>query len=111
MFQAATVMGAIAAYADQEQTKALSEFGLNLGLAFQIADDLLDINSTSEQLGKTAGKDQQAGKLTYPALLGIEKAKELEKQIAAKANNALETLGAKANILRQLTTELLERKK
>ena len=111
MFRAAAAMGAIAGGADQKQLEAVSEFGLKLGLAFQIADDLLDISATSEELGKTAGKDLQAGKLTYPALLGVEKAKELEKQTAAEANDALAPLGVKADILRELTEELLKRKK
>ncbi len=111
IFQVAATMGAIAAGAKQAEVQALSQFGLKLGLAFQIADDLLDINATTEQLGKTAGKDEQAGKLTYPALLGVEKSTQLEKRITDEAIDALALFGDRADVLRELTQEMLARKK
>jgi geranylgeranyl diphosphate synthase type II len=82
---------------------------LNLGLAFQIADDILDICGTSEQIGKTAGKDAKAAKCTYPAMVGIEKAKEIEKQYAEKAVDSLNDFKSAGEILRQLPIELLKR--
>jgi len=111
MFRCAAEMGALAGGANDEQLGRLSEFGLKIGLGFQIADDILDVSSTTEQLGKTAGKDEKAAKCTYPALMGIEKSKELEKQLAAEAIAALEPFGETAQTLRDLTAALLERTK
>ncbi len=109
MFAAAAAMGAIAGCANDCQIKSLSEYGLKIGLGFQIADDILDVSATSEQLGKTAGKDAKAGKMTYPALLGLEQSKEIEKQLSSEALKALEPFGSEADILRQLAGALLER--
>ncbi|MHC4557433.1 MAG: polyprenyl synthetase family protein [Planctomycetota bacterium] len=111
MFRAAAQMGAIAARADVRQLRALSEYGLKMGLGFQISDDILDVWGTSEQLGKTAGKDEKAGKMTYPALMGIERSRELEEQLAREAIECLELFGERADILRQLAKSLLKRKK
>ena len=109
MFQAAAEMGALAGRAKLNELRILSEYGLKIGLGFQIADDILDVSATNEQLGKTAGKDAQVGKLTYPALVGLEKAKQLEKQLSDEAIAILEPLGPKADTLRQLATTLLQR--
>ncbi len=84
---------------------------MKIGLGFQIADDILDVNASSKQLGKTAGKDEKAAKCTYPAVVGIEKARELEKKLADEAVAALEPFGEKADTLRQLAMALLERTK
>ncbi len=111
MFRAAAQLGAIAADAAVIQLRALSDFGLRIGLGFQIADDILDVSSTSLQIGKTAGKDQKAGKLTYPALIGLEKAKELEKKLASEAIEALKIFDSKADTLRELALSLVARKK
>ncbi len=108
---AAAVMGAIAACADEKQLEAISEYGLKLGLAFQVADDLLDVSGTSDELGKTAGKDMKQGKLTYPALLGVDKSKEIAEQLANEAVEALGIFDSKADMLRRLAAALLERKK
>lgn len=89
MLQAASVMGGLCGGANEGQINALSEYGLNLGRGFQIADDILDVSATSEQLGKTAGKDNEAGKLTYPALLGLEQSRKIERDFADKATDAL----------------------
>jgi len=111
MFRCAAVMGAICSGAEKEQIDSLSKYGLKIGLGFQIADDILDVNASSEQLGKTAGKDAKAAKCTYPAVVGIEKARELEKKLANEAVAILEPFGKKADILRQLAMALLERTK
>ena len=111
MFRCAAAMGAICAGATKKQFDALAEYGLKIGLCFQITDDILDINSSSEQLGKTAGKDVRASKCTYPALIGIEKAKELQKKLTDEAIQTLKPFGQKADILRQLAHNLLERTK
>jgi len=111
MFRCATVMGAICGGAPKQQIDQLSEYGLKIGLGFQIADDILDVSASSEQLGKTAGKDAKAAKCTYPAVVGIEKARELEKKLADEAVAILRPLGKKAYTLRQLAMALLERTK
>jgi geranylgeranyl diphosphate synthase type II len=111
MFGCAAVMGGIAGGANASQLQQLREYGVKVGLGFQIADDILDIRSSSNELGKTAGKDQKAGKMTYPALVGIEESKRLEKQLVKQAIAALEPFGSKAEPLRQLAEKLLERKR
>jgi len=110
MFQCAAALGALCANANEKQLNNLREFGLNLGLSFQIADDILDISSSNRQLGKTPGKDQKAGKITYPALVGIEKSKQLQKQYSDQAISALEPFGQNADTLKQLAGKLLQRK-
>ncbi len=76
LFKLALRTGAIIADADEKQLEAVTEFAQNLGIAFQIADDILDEISTFEEIGKTSGKDKNAGKLTYTSLCGLDKAKE-----------------------------------
>ena len=109
MFQCAAVMGAVCGGAKKSQLESLSEYGLKIGLGFQIADDILDVCASSEQLGKTAGKDAKADKCTYPAVVGIEKSKQLAKQLADEAVALLATFGQKADTLHQLAVALLER--
>jgi geranylgeranyl diphosphate synthase type II len=111
MFRCAAVMGGVCGGAEKSQLDRLSEYGLKIGLGFQIADDILDVCASSEQLGKTAGKDAKADKCTYPAVVGIEKSKQLAKQLADEATAVLEPFGQKADILRQLAVALLERTK
>lgn len=76
LFKLALRTGAIIAGASEEQINAITEFGQKLGVAFQIADDILDETSTFEEMGKTLGKDKAAGKLTYVSLYGLEKSKQ-----------------------------------
>jgi len=111
MFAAAAAMGAIAADADQNQIDALSEYGLKIGLAFQIADDLLDIYGSDDLLGKTAGKDQKAGKLTYPALIGTEESERIKGRLTEQAAAALKPFAERADTLRQLAYALLQRER
>ena len=109
MFRCAAAMGAIAGGASESQLEKLCEYGLKIGLVFQIADDILDVCGSSEQLGKTAGKDAKAAKCTYPAVFGMEKSKQLAKKLADEAIGALEPFGQKADNLRKLAVALLER--
>lgn len=111
MFRCATLMGALCGGAAPGQLEALACYGLKIGLGFQIADDILDVSASSEQLGKTAGKDAAAAKCTYPAVVGIEKAKELERTLARDAVTAVEPFGDRAGLLRQLALVLLDRNK
>ena len=109
IFRCAAAMGAIAGGASDSQLKSLCEYGLKIGLGFQIADDILDVCGSSEGLGKTAGKDAHAAKCTYPRVLGMEKSRQLAQELADEAIAALELFGEKANNLRKLATALLER--
>ena len=92
-----------------KQLEALTEFGYCVGLAFQIIDDILDITQTSEQLGKTAGKDTQAQKATYPSIVGLEKSKKIAQQLTDRAFQALTVFKGKAVALEALAEYLLKR--
>jgi len=111
MFRCAAAMGAICGGGGEKEYEHLCEYGLKIGLGFQIADDILDVSASSEQLGKTAGKDAKAAKCTYPAVVGMKKAKELERRLADEAVALLKPFGKKADILRQLVMALSERTK
>ncbi len=111
MFCASALLGAIAAGASRQQKDLLGRFGLKLGLGFQIADDILDVSSTNVQLGKTAGKDAKQGKLTYPAVFGLEQSKKKAIESADQAAEILEPFGERAVVLKELTCALLHRTK
>ena len=111
LFRCAAVMGAICGGAKKNRLESLSEYGLKIGLGFQIADDILDVCASSEHLGKTAGKDAKADKCTYPAVIGIEKSKQLGKKLADEAVALLAPFGQKADTLRKLAIALLQRTK
>ena len=96
LLEACVVCGAILASASQADLQRLSRFAQNIGLAFQIIDDILDITATQEELGKTAGKDVQAGKVTYPSLWGIEESRRQASQLVADAKAQLAVFGSKA---------------
>lgn len=89
LFSCACVLGCIAANSSEEQKKAAEDFGLYTGRAFQITDDLLDIHSTPEELGKTVGKDLEQEKSTFPSLLGEEGARAYAEECVAKAKECL----------------------
>jgi geranylgeranyl pyrophosphate synthase len=111
MFRCAAVMGGVCGGADENQLHCLSEYGLKIGLGFQIADDILDVSATSEQLGKTVGKDAKAVKCTYPKVVGLEESKQISKRLADEAVMVLEPFGPKAEMLRQLAIAMVERAK
>ena len=102
-------LGGMSANCTPAQLEALTDFGYHVGLAFQVIDDILDVTQTSEQLGKTAGKDQAAQKATYPAILGLEKSRKIAKTLTAKAFAALKPFGKKAAALDALANYLLQR--
>lgn len=111
MFSAAAGLGGIAGGASDEDLTALLQYGLKIGLGFQIADDLLDITASSEQLGKTAGKDAAQGKLTYPSLVGPDQSRLLLGRVTNEAIAAVARFGPQAEPLRHLAMEMLYRKK
>lgn len=102
-------LGGMSANCTAAQLKALTDFGYNVGLAFQIIDDILDITQTSEQLGKTAGKDTAAQKATYPSIVGMEKSRALAKQLTNRAFASLKIFKGKAVALEALAEYLLRR--
>lgn len=94
--------GAIGAGADEQETDALLKYGDQIGLAFQIVDDLLNVTATTEQLGKSAGSDEANGKATYPAYFGIEETRKKAQNATNNAKEALKSFGNKAEPLRAL---------
>ena len=102
-------LGGMSADCTPAQLKALTDFGHNVGLAFQVIDDILDVTQSSETLGKTAGKDAAAQKATYPRLVGLEKSKKIAAQLTAKAFDALKPFKGRAVALEALARYLLER--
>jgi geranylgeranyl diphosphate synthase type II len=111
LLTASVVTGGMYAGGDASQIQSLRDFGMNIGLAFQIVDDVLDVTQTSEQLGKTAGKDTATEKSTYPSLFGIEGSIKKADELIYKANSALDRFGDRASNLRELAGYLVERKK
>jgi len=92
------------------QLEALTAFGYNVGLAFQVIDDILDVTQSSEQLGKTAGKDTAAQKATYPSIVGLNRSRAIAKRLTTRAFDALRPFKGKAVALEMLAKFLLERK-
>jgi geranylgeranyl diphosphate synthase, type II len=103
-------IGAMLCGADAAQLRALSVAGADLGLAFQIVDDILDVVASSEELGKTAGKDQIQQKATYPAIHGIEASRARAAFLIRDAEEALRVLGPRAEPIRALGRFILDRK-
>jgi geranylgeranyl diphosphate synthase type II len=110
LFRASVSLGAIAERADSATLARLSNFGRTAGLAFQIADDILDVESSSETLGKTAGKDAEQNKVTYPALYGIERSRKMASDWIGEAKALLEPFGERAAILLELADRLVFRR-
>ena len=110
LITASVVSGGHYAGADGSTVEKLRSFGQSIGLAFQIVDDVLDVTQTSEQLGKTAGKDTAAEKATYPALFGIEESLKKADTLIKTAARALASFGARAQTLKALADYLVQRK-
>ena len=111
LIRCACVLGCIAAGADEEKLRAAEKYADSIGLAFQIVDDLLDITSTSEELGKPVGSDVQNEKSTYPALLGMEKSVQLVDGLTAEAVGALKIFGDDSGFLADYAVSLSKRSK
>jgi len=109
MFRASLGLGGLVAQTGEEQLAALDGFGSRLGLAFQIVDDLLDLQGDENILGKRTQKDAEHGKLTFPAVLGIDQSRERAEQLAAEACGCLAPLGERAGGLQALMRYVVER--
>jgi geranylgeranyl diphosphate synthase type II len=102
-------LGGMSANCSPAQLKALTDFGYHVGLAFQVIDDILDVTQTSEQLGKTAGKDTKAQKATYPSIVGLEKSRKIAADLTGRAFAALKIFKGEAEALEGLAEFLLKR--
>ena len=111
LIRAAVRMGAISGGASENDLGSITQYGDTIGLMFQVVDDLLDVTATTEQLGKTAGKDVQQDKTTYPAVLGLEATRAEVGRLTEAAHAAIEPLGDSAGHLRVLCDYLAVRTK
>lgn len=110
MIRVSALMGCIAAGADSEKIKAAEKYCENIGLAFQIVDDILDVTSDEETLGKPIGSDSANGKSTYVSLLGLEESALFAEKLTNEAKAALEIFGSEGEFLSELADKLLNRK-
>jgi geranylgeranyl diphosphate synthase type II len=110
LITASVVSGGLYAGGDEDAIRKLRTFGQSIGLAFQIVDDVLDVTQTSEQLGKTAGKDMAAEKVTYPALFGIDESIKKADRLIEKGCATLDSFGERSETLKALAHFLVERK-
>ncbi len=109
LLKACVRCGALAAGAGAEDLRALTEFGSKIGLLFQIVDDILDVTSSSEILGKTAGKDEKVKKATYPAFYGIEASRQKARELMASALEDIRGFGENGEVLRSLAQLIVNR--
>ena len=110
LIKAAVLLGAVAASASKEQKNALEYYAAQVGMVFQIVDDILDVVSTSEELGKPVGSDRENGKSTFVTLYGLEESRRMAQEKTKNACDALELFGESASFLRTLALSLAERK-
>ena len=109
LITAPVVVGGIIAGASEEQLDKLRAYGERIGLAFQIADDILDVTSTSEQLGKTPGKDQAANKATYPSVHGIPASERRARELVDEAVQIVSSLGLQTRVLEDIARFIIAR--
>jgi geranylgeranyl diphosphate synthase type II len=108
---AAVRCGAIMGGASQKELEALSRYGKSIGLAFQIADDILDVEGSAAEMGKNTGGDEKKGKATYPALIGLDESRKRAEELVAIALKSLEGFDEKAGPLRAIASYIVERRK
>ncbi len=111
LIRASVTSGAIIAGAIENQISSLYEYGMNVGLAFQIADDILNVIGDPKLLGKSVGSDRAKNKVTYPSVLGLEESRRLEEELVEKAISCLEGFDSKADPLREIAKYIIERKR
>lgn len=111
LIEGSMMVGAILAGASDEEVSVIEQAAADIGLAFQIQDDILDVTSTTEELGKPVLSDEKNEKTTYVTIEGIEKAKEDVKEISKRAVGTLQPLGRKNDFLEELLVQLIDRKR
>lgn len=109
MIQASVVLGGLAAKGTSAELEKLANYGDCIGFAFQIVDDLLDVESTSENTGKRTGKDLERGKLTFPGLYGVQESRERARDLVDKAISIADAFGPSSNPLKQLARYITDR--
>ena len=109
LISASVASGAMLGPANESQIEAIKTFGHNIGLAFQISDDILDIEGNSETMGKEAGVDERKGKITYPSLVGLSESKRIQSELADAAVESLQAFDHRAEPLRQIAMYIIER--
>ncbi len=110
LIAASVKAGAVLANADKQAFDSLGDYGINIGLAFQIRDDLLDVEGDAKSMGKTTGSDKKRGKATYPSLLGLESSKEIQRNLVEKALESIAAFDYRAQPLRAIAAYIIERK-
>ncbi len=110
LISASVVSGAILAGAEEDQVKALTSYGKSIGLAFQVSDDILDIEGDSRELGKNVGSDTRQEKITYPAVLGLNRSKEIQKELVERAIESLALFDQGAEPLRHIARYIIARR-
>ena len=111
LIETSLACGALLGGADRRQTDLLSDYGRKIGLAFQVADDILNVEGNPALMGKAVGTDRQRHKSTYPSVLGIQAAREFSKKLVQEALQALETFDKQADPLRGIARYIIERKR
>ena len=111
LIEASLEVGALLAGASDKDVETIRKYGRSIGLAFQIVDDILDIVSTTEELGKDAGSDVERGKATYPALLGLEKSRERARELYEESISALDALEYDTSLFRAIAAFIITRVK
>ncbi len=111
LIEAALLVGAMLADASEKDMEIIRNYGRSIGLAFQIVDDILDIVSTTEELGKDAGSDIEKGKATYPSIVGLEKSRERARELYEESIKALDGLTCDTSILRSIAAYIITRVK
>ncbi len=104
-------LGAILGYANNNDKTNMKSFGLKIGRAFQIIDDIMDLTSTTEEMGKDAGSDLEKEKATYPAIYGVEKSKSIANNLIEESVSILEHYGKAGNPLKEIAYFIANRKK
>ncbi|PIW00209.1 MAG: polyprenyl synthetase [Deltaproteobacteria bacterium CG17_big_fil_post_rev_8_21_14_2_50_51_6] len=110
LIAASVKAGAVLANADKPAFDSLGDYGINIGLAFQIRDDLLDVEGDANAMGKSTGSDNKRGKATYPALLGLDRSKEIQRNLVEKALKSIAAFDYRAQPLRAIAAYIIERK-
>lgn len=105
-----TELGAILAYADEKDKMAMKDFGLKIGQAFQIADDIMDLTSTTEEMGKDAGSDLEKGKATYPAVYGLDESQKIADALIEESLSIIEPYGKAGRPLKEIAYFITNRK-
>lgn len=111
LITAAVASGAILGGADESRLRSITSYGEKIGLAFQISDDILDIEGDSKTMGKRVGADEEKGKMTYPAVLGLEPSKTIQSDLVQAAVQELREFDSRAEPLRQIARYIIERKR